>query len=128
MLAMMFVLTACASPVTSTPTPMGTRMAALLIGTLTVDDGCLRAEGTNLVIVFVPELTVTIEDDTIQVFNEVTNQSITVHIGDKVRLGGGEVYTIREFDMAMQARVPPGCPAPYWMANWVKPVETRMPE
>lgn len=133
-IAMSCVVTACntASVPNSTASPqvVATRWTALLIGKLVKVDGCLRViadtpsgPGTSYLLIWPPEQhIVTIEKDTVRIVDlwGGGKKEVVWHIGQTVRLGGGEILTPSEQwseRMRRDLDVPANCPGPYWVVG-----------
>jgi hypothetical protein len=131
LIAVMLALTACKNTAPSTLTPVPTRLMAELTGTLLIDSGCPRLildyTETNYLLVFVPELRVTVKGEALSVLNEVSGETVVVHNGETVYLVGGEVKRLSQFDGAMQTRVPSDCAGPYWITGSVELIATPVP-
>lgn len=126
-IAMSCVVTACntASVPSSTASPqvVATRWTALLIGKLVKVDGCLRVidnmSGTSYLLVWPPEQhMVSVEKDAVQIIDRLKGDKRVVwHIGQIVRLGGGEVTSSEYLDERVRQNLPVNCPGPYWVVG-----------
>jgi len=126
-IAMSCVVTACntASVPGSTASPqvVATRWTALLIGKLVKVDGCLRVidnvSGTSYLLVWPPEQhMVSVEKDAVQIIDRLKGDKRVVwHIGQIVRLGGGEVTSSEYLDEQVRQNLPANCPGPYWIVG-----------
>jgi hypothetical protein len=134
-IAVLILTTACASNTdTTTPTPClkiffpqqdaveGEReaMTALNFGTLVVVDDCLRLNDdesdTSWLLIWPPDFTLNTENDVIQILNG--EGKVTAHVGDKVRVDGGEVWSFSLFNESMQEKLPSHCLGPYWIVGF----------
>jgi len=127
------VMTAC--NVAPTPVPAGapqavaTRWTALLIGRLAQVDGCLRVtdgtSGTSYLLVWPPEQhSVSMEEDTIHIIDHMRgDKKVIWHIGQVIRLGGGEVTSSEYLDERLRRDLPANCPGPYWIVGDVDIVD-----
>ncbi len=129
LVAISFAVTACnkASGTTMTPnhppSPIATRLTALLTGELTMVDGCLRAGGYLLV--WPPEFTVSIDRDAIEVVDGLTGKKAVWHIRETVQLGGGEVSYLSLDEQVLQ-RLPARCQGAeaFWLVgDIVSPID-----
>jgi hypothetical protein len=117
---MSFTVFACGT--TSIPNPTATlqviptRLTALTIGKLNLVDNCLRVNEYSLA--FPPEFSVKTEKDTVEVMDSLTGDRIVWHIGETVRLGGGEVL-YQSLTEPVRQRLSPNCHAPYWIVGGV---------
>lgn len=95
-------------------------LAALIEGTLVVEDGCLRVarpDRASVLIVWPAEATLRTDGGMVRVADG--RGRAVAQVGQPVRLGGGELS--REAISALPGRplrapLPPNCPAPYWLA------------
>ncbi len=97
------------------PEGLRAEMAALLIGELTEEDGCLRVgeKGESSLVIWPCDHTVTAtEDGTVQIRDGDGN--VVAEVGDIVRLGGGQVPTV---DNLAGTEIPDRCGGPYWIAS-----------
>lgn len=94
-------------------------MSAETFGTLVVIDGCIRVNhdesDTSWLLIWPPDFTLDTANDPIQILDEAGN--VVVRVGDKVRVGGGEVLSPTFFDEKMKQQLPPNCLAPYWIVG-----------
>ncbi len=105
---------------TATPSPIPTRLTALLVGTLELTQTCLRVNDTytSYALVWPPELTVTIEQTTIRVQTEQSTQMV-FQVGDTVELGGG-VTDLPSLTVELRATIPAACSDPYWFVTNIR--------
>jgi len=130
--AMLLGLTACAEVLDTSPKPnltltpqvVTTRLTALLIGRLSLQDNCLRVNGHLLV--WPPEFTVSIESETVKVQDGFSADKAIWQIGQEVQLGGGEVQ-YQYLTAAVQQRVPTDCKGPYWLVGDIAVPRTPSP-
>lgn len=119
-------VTACSASTTPTPTRsprvIATYWTAELVGELVKDDGCLRVNsrrGTSYLLVWPPDLSATIEDDTVRIVTGLVTgdrKEVVLHIGQTVRLSGGE-GSISFMDEQTRQNVRANCPGPYWVVG-----------
>jgi len=118
--AVLTAVTACSSKVTPPLTPIRTRLTALLFGELVEVEGCLRVKdrdvGTSYLLAWGPEFAVSIENDAVQILHE-NGTKIVLHIGEMVRISGGEVKSVGYLDEQVRQTLPAGCPGPYWFVG-----------
>lgn len=124
-----FLLTACSTSsavrITSTPQIVATRMMALLFGELVEVEGCLRVnvEGSSsYLLVWLPDFAVNVDGGAVQVTDEKGNQ-VVVHVGDRLRLVGGEVHSIELLSGQVRQNLPAHCPGPYWVVSSIEASE-----
>jgi hypothetical protein len=124
-ISVLLATTACNNPPTSnitmTPQVVATYWLAELKGKLVEVDGCLRVNDrdsdTSYLLVWPADLAVAVKNDTVQiVIGTVTGnrKEVTLHIGEMVRLSGGET---RQLDERLKPTVPERCPGPYWVVG-----------
>ncbi len=93
-------------------------MEALLIGELVLVHGCLRVNSndsdSSYLPVWPPGFMVSIENDSIVILDEAGQ--VATRLGDRVRLGGGEVPMAIASAYAEQP-LPNECPGPYWIVG-----------
>ena len=118
--AVLIAVTACSNRATPILTPMRTRLTALLFGELVEVEGCLRVKerdvGTSYLLAWGPEFAVTTENDAVQIVHE-DGTKIVLHIGETVRISGGEVKSVGYLDEQVRQTLPAGCPGPYWFVG-----------
>jgi len=100
------------------PPTVGERVNMLAGGNieLVLDEGRLRigsADGD--LIIWPPGFSLTTEDDGVQILNEAGK--IVAHVGEKVRMGGGHVSSLRHTGDYVLRNLPPSCPGPYWVVG-----------
>lgn len=102
------------------PTPVSTRLTALLFGKLITVDGCLRVNespgDTSYLLAWPPDFEVSVEENTVHIMKG-DGQKVVLRIGEMVRLSGGEVYAIRALSEPVRQRLPVNCPGPYWVVG-----------
>jgi len=97
------------------PEGLRAEMAALMIGELLEEHGCLRvgeADQSQLVIWPYDHTVTAAEDGRLQVSDG--SGSVVARVGDIVRLGGGQVPTAED---ATPIEIPDRCGGPYWIAS-----------
>lgn len=102
----------------------GATPAALLTGTLTVENGCLRVreEGgdTSYLMIWQPDYYLSDRDGTLEVLDR--GGSVVAYVGAPIRLGGGATSAgAAEFNPQLQAPIPPSCGGPYWLMGQIEP-------
>jgi len=116
----LLTVTACGNEYITTPTPEPTRLTALLFGKLVQVEDCLRVNEVNseasYLLAWPPDLVVHMEEDTIQILDE-GGKKIVLHIGEMVRISGGEVHSIEYLGERVQQKLPANCSGPYWVVG-----------
>ncbi|MCH2506600.1 MAG: hypothetical protein MK125_13760 [Dehalococcoidia bacterium] len=80
---------------------------------LVLDEGCLRmGSADGHLIVWPPGFSLATEDDGVQILNKTG--LIVARVGEKVRMGGGQVRSFRHTGDYVLRHLPPSCPEPYW--------------
>lgn len=101
-------------------TPVPTRLTALLFGKLIAVDGCLRVNAspgdTSYLLAWPPDFEVSVEENTVHILKG-DGQEVVLHIGEMVRLSGGEVYAIGALSEPVRQGLPANCPGPYWVVG-----------
>jgi hypothetical protein len=114
------------APTNTTPTTepviIATAWTARLVGTLELTDGCLHVisspDETDYVLVWPPDYSVTIEKTQVRVISgNVTgdHREVQLHIGETVKVSGGETGALSE-DLLQS--LPSDCPGPYWVVGF----------
>jgi len=120
LIAMSLAVTACGDKFTPTLTPEPTRLTSFVLGELVAVDSCLRVSdrdsGTSYLLAWPPDFAVSIERDTVQIATG-NGKKVVLHIGEMVRISGGEVKSIGYLDERVQQRLPVNCPGPYWVVG-----------
>jgi len=120
LVAMSLTMTACGGKFTSTLTPEPTRLTSFVIGELVTIDSCLRlndsGSGVSYLLAWPPDFDVSVERDTVQIATE-NDKKVVLHIGEMVRISGGEVKSIGYLDERVQQRLRANCPGPYWVVG-----------
>jgi len=92
-------------------------MEALIHGILVFFDNCVRVDSdfahTSYLLIWPPDFNVTIENGKINILNG--NGEIVAHIGDRVRISGGEVPSLAMLDKSTQEQMLRQCAGPYWI-------------
>ena len=118
--AVLIAVTACSNEATPTLTPIPTRLTALLFGELVEVEGCLRVkardDGTSYLLAWGPDFAVTTEKDAVHIV-DANGKKTVLHIGEMVRIGGGEVKSVGYLDEQVRQKLPAGCPGPYWFVG-----------
>lgn len=97
------------------PEGLPEEMAALLIGELVKENGCLRVGDENMshLIVWPYDHTVTAAaDGTLHIRDD--SGAVVARVGDGVRMGGGEVPSVESLTAT---EIPDRCGGPYWLAG-----------
>jgi hypothetical protein len=106
--------------------PEGPReeMAALLIGRLIEDDGCLRvsAYGQSHLVIWPYDHTVTAAEDGTRQVRDGTG-AVVAEVGEGVRMGGGEIPSAEGLT---PVEISDRCGGPYWLA--ASEIEQTSPE
>ena len=102
------------------PPTVGDRVNMMAGGNaeLVLDEGCLRtgsADGD--LIIWPPGFSLTTEDDGVQILNE-TGQ-IVARVGEKVRMGGGQISYPSVLGEYVLRQLPSSCPGPYLVVGSV---------
>ena len=92
-------------------------MAALLEGTLVVQEGCLRVAGndggsTHLVI-WQTDYFLNDNEGIIEIWDR--NGETVARVGEEIRMGGGEVALTDELKQQLREVLPERCAGPYWL-------------
>ena len=115
---MFVMLLACNN---TSPQIVATQMTALHFGELVKVNGCFRVNdreaNTSHLLVWPTNLTVKTGENAIRITDENDNE-ISLHIGDKMRLSGGEVHSVTSLDL--QQNGPVNCPGPFWIVSSVE--------
>ena len=95
-------------------------MEALLIGELVVVNGCIRMnsrEGsTSYLVVWPPDFTLGIENDSIYIRNGASE--VVARVGEEIYMSGGEVPAKTAWlSQQLQQKLPDACPGPYWVVG-----------
>lgn len=101
--------------------PMQESPAALLIGQLVNENGCLRVippEGTRYSLVWNATITL---DSSQTPPSLVQDGRQVARVGNTVRLGGGELPKSNLDQMKLSTPEPVSCPAPYWIVGEIVP-------
>lgn len=111
------------SPSTATSLQViATAWTAELAGTLDEVDGCLQVinnkNSTVYTLAWPPDFVVTVEGKVVKVIKGVVTgdrEEVMLHIGDTVRLSGGET---KYLNAQLQETVNENCPEPYWVVGF----------
>ena len=94
-------------------------MVALLLGKLTAADGCLYVDDSNsdtsYLLVWPPDFTLSIEADSVLLFNGTGE--VVARVGEELSISGGEVKSVRFLDEQVRESLPADCPGPYWIVG-----------
>lgn len=134
----LLAMTACnsSSSASSTTTPtagpqvVATSWTAELIGELVEVEHCIRVNDrdsdTSYLLVWPPDITATTENDTVRVVTGAitgNRKEVVLHVGEMVRLSGGETENL---DEQLRQALPANCPGPYWVVGIeVGPLELK---
>lgn len=93
--------------------------AALLVGTLVEDQGCLRViasdSNTSYLIIWPPEVSLSAVGQSVRV---VAVGGTAAQVGEQIQVGGGEVAPVGAPIMQeLHEPIPPACTGPYWLAS-----------
>jgi len=102
-----------------------------MVGELLNIDGCIRIEdkasSVGYALVWTPDMSVTVEGDGIRIVSGIVRenqQEVVLHIGDTVRVSGGET---KYPDEQLLRSLSPNCQEPYWVVGFeiatVQPAE-----
>lgn len=93
----------------------------MLVGKLVEVENCLRVDDrdsdTSYLLVWPPDITATLEKDTVRVVTSVitgNRKEVVLHVGEMVRLSGGETENLEE---QLRQTLPANCPGPYWVVG-----------
>lgn len=92
-------------------------MEALLVGELTLVDGCLRlndSDGNSFLLIWPPGFSLRNEKDIVQVVDD-TGQFVA-QVGDNLEVGGGEMPG-GYISQYLTQPLPSGCSGPYWIVG-----------
>jgi hypothetical protein len=111
---------------TTTPTlsptvsVIATRYTAQLTGKLALVDNCLRLQSADseekYLLVWPPDFTVRLENDTVYVSDSLTKQQSALRLGDLVEFGGGETRSINDGERVLFS---PNCTGSLWIVGSV---------
>jgi imidazolonepropionase-like amidohydrolase len=93
---------------------------ALVEGTLTLSDGCLRivqGDAVDYLIIWPPHVRLEVSGGSVRVLDE--ERRTTAQVGGEVRLGGGEVQISAPILKELRHPLPDECPGPYWLASGI---------
>jgi hypothetical protein len=106
-------------------------MAALLIGELVVEEGCLRVRGEtetqegaisiSYLIIWQADYFLTENNGRLQILDETG--AVVAEVGETIYLGGGNVPSVDE--SYLREPIPPACTGPYWAMGGFLPEEYR---
>lgn len=92
-------------------------MAALLSGTLIVQDGCLRVAesegGGNHLVIWQTDYFMNDNEGIIEIWDR--NGEVAARVGDEIRMGGGEVTLTEKLKQQLNEVLPERCIGPYWL-------------
>ncbi len=96
----------------------GAFMAALLEGTLIVEEDCLRVrptgDGASYLVIWQPDYFLTDTEGALEILDR--SGSVVARVGEPVRMGGGETSAgSAELNPQLVAPLAPGCGGPYWI-------------
>jgi hypothetical protein len=116
------LIAGCRPAETPTPYPEPTRLMALLVGTLTEEAGCWRVtsedSGTSYLMAWPPDFEVETTPNAVLIV-DADNQHVTLPIGARVLIGGGEVHSTIFLSEPVQQALPSHCVGPYWVVGSV---------
>lgn len=112
------------------PQVVATFWTAELIGELIEVEHCIRVNDKNsnmsYLLVWPPDITATTDKDTVRVVTGAitgNRNEVILHIGEMVRLSGGETENL---DEQLRQALPANCPGPYWVVGIeVGPLEPK---
>lgn len=115
---------------TAGPQVVATSWTAELIGELVEVEPCIRVNDrdsdTSYLLVWPPDVTATTENDTVRVVTGAitgNRKEVVLHVGEMVRLSGGETENL---DEQLRQALPANCPGPYWVVGIeVGPLEPK---
>ena len=86
---------------------------------LVLGEGGLRmGSADGHLVIWPPGFSLVAEDDGVQILNETG--LIVARVGEKVRMSGGLVRSLRHTgDYVLRHLPPPSCPGPYWIVGSV---------
>jgi len=100
-----------------------TFMTALLVGTLVVKDGCLRASAGDsdegYLIIWQTDYFLNNHEGVIEILDR--NGQAVARVGEEIRMGGGEVPLTADLERALRAPLPEQCDGPYWLMGEIVP-------
>jgi len=97
-------------------------MEALASGTLIFVNNCIRIsgpQGTSHMLIWPPDYSLKTENGTVEIINEAGE--VVAKVGDRVQIGGGEVWSLPLLASSIQEQIPSQCTAPYWIVGDVVP-------
>jgi hypothetical protein len=104
--------------------PSGATPAALLTGTLVVEDGCLRVredEGdSSYLVIWQPDYYLTDSDGVLEILDR--GGFVVARVGEPIRLGGGATSAgAAVINPQLQTSIPSSCGGPYWFMGGIEP-------
>lgn len=106
---------------TAEPQVVATFWTAELIGELIEVEHCIRVNdrdsNTSYLLVWPPDITATTDKDTVRVVTGAitgNRNEVILHVGEMVRLSGGETENL---DEQLRQALPANCPGPYWVVG-----------
>lgn len=96
-------------------------MAALIVGTLVYDDGCLRVAsegGSSHLIIWPPDVTLHATDEVIEIHDADGN--VVARVDEQISMGGGESGSDHWERGTLRAPLPEQCPGPYWIVGEIE--------
>jgi len=98
-----------------------TFMLALLQGKLVIREGCLRVTGGDEdaggLVIWQPDYFLNDNDGIVEVLDR--EGEVVARVGEKVRMGGGEVPLTAELQRQLREPLPSQCEGPYWLMGEV---------
>jgi hypothetical protein len=106
-------------------------MAALLIGELVVEEGCLRVRGESEIqegaisrshlIIWQADYFLTEDNGRLQILDETG--TVVAEVGETAYMGGGNIPAVDQ--SRLREAIPPVCTGPYWLMGGFLPEEYR---
>jgi hypothetical protein len=106
-------------------TRSATFMEALLQGKLVVWKGCLRIIGgcgeRGHLVIWQPDYFLNNREGVVEILDR--NGEVVAHVGEEIRMGGGEVVLTEALRRQLREPLPDGCQGPYWLMGELVSVE-----
>ncbi len=91
-------------------------MAALAVGKLTVQDGCLRINDD--LIIWQPDYFPNDNNGHIEILNR--DGKVVARVGEEAQMGGGGIPLNPELERQLREPIPSQCKGPYWLMGQIE--------
>ena len=112
----------------ATPPIIATRLLALMVGKLTIENECLRIN--DYLLVWPPDFTVTIKEDMVEITDKLTGDEAVWRNRETVQVGGGEVSYLSLDEQVRQrtlAQCSKGGVGAFWLVGDIAIPSTATP-